>query len=195
MPSPKEGKLLYHLTHLNNMESIIRRGLMSRNALHGEFVDTADPEIIAHRHEYTVDLSNYVPFHFFVRNPYDGAVCKKHGAENMAIIAIFRPKDNAPGYYVVPNHPLSGSPEFLPYQEGFEKVNWDLLDHNSRDRNYADPVVRHACMAECDVDRVIPASEFCFVYVKTEAGRDRILKMAGADQIQNKLRVSPHMFP
>ena len=33
MAKPSEGKLLYHITHLDNMQSIINHGLLSRNAL------------------------------------------------------------------------------------------------------------------------------------------------------------------
>lgn len=194
MPSPKDGKLLYHLTHINNIESILKNGLRSRNQLNGQFADTADPNIIAERHEYTVDLSNYVPFHFFVKTPYDGAVCKKHGSENMAIIAIWRPTVNFDGYYIIPNHPLSGSPEFLPYCEGFKKVPWHLMD-NQNGRPYSDKVVRNACMAECDVDHPISVAEFAFVYVKTEQAKNRILSVGGACNIQRKLEVNPNMFP
>ena len=194
MPSPKDGKLLYHLTHINNIESILKYGLMSRNELDGGFTDTADPEIISGRHEYSVDLSDYVPFHFFVKNPYDGAVCKKHEAENMAIIAIWRPTVNFEGYYIIPNHPLSGSPEFLPYCEGFEKVPWHLMD-NSNDRSYSNRVIKNACMAECDVDHTISAADFAFVFVKTEDAKNRILQMPNASSIQKKLQVNPNMFP
>lgn len=194
MPSPKDGKLLYHLTHIDNIESILESGLMSRNQLNDLFVDTADQNIIANRHEYTVDLSNYVPFHFFVKNPYDGAVCKKHGSENMAIIAIWRPTVNFEGYYIIPTHPLSGSPEFLPYCKGFEKVPWHLMD-NSNDRSYSNQVIKNACMAECDVDHTISVADFAFVYVKTEHAKNRILQMPNAWKIRHKLQVKPNMFP
>lgn len=194
MPSPKDGKLLYHLTHLDNMDSILELGLMSRNTLSRVFTDVANPEIIAGRREYNVDLGDYVPFHFYVKNPFDLAVCRRFGAENMAIIAIWRPRGDCAGYYVVPNHPLSGSPEFLPYQEGFEQVNWQLLENNG-ERHYTDPDIRHACMAECDVDRVIQPREFAFVYVKTEEARDRILALPHGGLIGDRLQVNSNMFP
>lgn len=45
----KEGKLLYHLTELKNLESIIDFGLVPRKILRENtvtFGDVADPEII-----------------------------------------------------------------------------------------------------------------------------------------------------
>lgn len=194
MPSPKEGKLLYHLTHICNMKSILCNGLLPRNILKGNFIDTADPDIIAGRHEYNVDLANYVPFHFFVKNPYDGAVCKKYGAENMAIISIHRPNQKCDGFFIIPNHPLSGSPEFLPYNDGFEKVLWDLME-GGESRDYSNPVIKNACMAECDVDRPISVDEFAYVFVKTERARNFILSLPYSEKIAGKIRVNPHMFP
>lgn len=48
----KEGKLLYHLTELKNLESIIDFGLVPRKILRENtvtFGDVADPEIIHKR--------------------------------------------------------------------------------------------------------------------------------------------------
>lgn len=194
MSSPKNGKLLYHLTHIDNMGSILCNGLLPRNTLKDNFIDTADPDIIAGRHEFNVDLGNYIPFHFFPKNPYDGAVCKKYGSENMAIISIYRPSRRFDGFFIIPNHPLSGSPEFLSYNDGFEKVLWDLME-GGESRDYSDPVIKNACMAECDVDRPISVDEFAYVYVKTESARDSILNLPDSVKIKDKLQVAPWMFP
>lgn len=70
MTAPINGKLLYHLTHIDNIKSILEKGLLPRNKLKSnDFKDTADQDIISGRHEYNVDLSDYVPFHFYVKNP------------------------------------------------------------------------------------------------------------------------------
>ena len=64
----KDGKLLYHLTKLSNLDSIIQNGLMSRRDLECKgllFEDVADPEILVKRNCYGLD--RYIPFHF---NPY-----------------------------------------------------------------------------------------------------------------------------
>ena len=45
----KNGKLLYHLTELKNLESIVRLGLVPRKVLlenEVKFEDVANPEII-----------------------------------------------------------------------------------------------------------------------------------------------------
>jgi len=55
----RDKKLLYHLTKVNNMETIINRGLLPRKYLlehlleHGMlFGDVADPQIISRREEW-----------------------------------------------------------------------------------------------------------------------------------------------
>ena len=50
----KNGKLLYHLTELKNLESIVRLGLVPRKVLlenEVKFEDVANPEIIIKRSE------------------------------------------------------------------------------------------------------------------------------------------------
>lgn len=78
---PSQGKLLYHLTHVDNLKGIFKNGLMPRNKLvEKAFTDTADQDIIEKRKNfYYMDLGNFIPFHFFVKNPYDGSVCRKYG--------------------------------------------------------------------------------------------------------------------
>ena len=60
----KSGKLLYHLTELKNLESIIRFGLVPRKVLLENtvsFEDIANPEIIVKREH--LGLDEYIPFH------------------------------------------------------------------------------------------------------------------------------------
>lgn len=92
--NPSEGKLIYHITHINNLPSILKVGLLSRKKLLRNpslsFTDIADSEILSKREQYKEALSQYVLFHFFAKNPFDGAVCKKYGSENMVIISVRR---------------------------------------------------------------------------------------------------------
>ena len=53
---------LYHITHINNLENILKNGLKSRNELLSQdidFEDTADRKIVEKRGI----LNNYIPFH------------------------------------------------------------------------------------------------------------------------------------
>ena len=67
----KEQKLLYHLTSVENLDGIFQEGLKPRAEL-ADFTDVADAEILKKRK--TLELDNYVPFHWFAANPFEGGV-------------------------------------------------------------------------------------------------------------------------
>lgn len=108
--APSMGKLIYHITSIDNLPSILKFGLLSRKCIlqnHDiHFTDIADPEILSKRERYKEALSQYVLFHFFAKNPFDGAVCEKYGSENMAIIAVWRSICEHNNYQIIPSHPL-----------------------------------------------------------------------------------------
>jgi hypothetical protein len=73
----RDGRLLYHLTVLENLESILRHGLQPRcEPSNGEFDDVADSEILDSRANHNLD--SYVLFHFFAKNPFDYGVQRTH---------------------------------------------------------------------------------------------------------------------
>lgn len=194
---PSQGKLLYHITHLDNIASIVEHGLLSRSALlesgNINFTDIADPEIVSRRERYRKSLSQYVLFHFYVRNPFDGAVCKKYGSKNMAIISIRRDSHKRNELFIIPSHPLDcDEPDIYPYEEGFQLINWEILDRETG-RDYHDPEIRKACMAECVMDYRIPAEAFFRVYVYDEAAKHRLEGLTGAEKIT--IEVNNLMFP
>lgn len=197
--NPSEGKLIYHITHINNLPSILKVGLLSRKKLLRNpslsFTDIADSEILSKREQYKEALSQYVLFHFFAKNPFDGAVCKKYGSENMVIISVRRDICERKNYQIIPSHPLdTDTPDIYPYFKGFNLVHWNILDDKEH-RDYHDPEIRKACMAECIVKDCVPISDFAFIYVSNEKAEDEILKMQNAYLIKDKLRVMSTMFP
>lgn len=193
---PSQGKLLYHITRIDNLPSILESGLMPRRLLRESeisFCDIADPEIISKREAYKTDLSKFVLFHFFVRNPFDCAVCHNFGAENMAIIAIGRNTSMVRNSKIIPTHPLDvAEPDIYPYDEGLQLIEWDILDMQEG-RDYSDPEIRKACMAECLISRIVRPREFEYVYVKDAVAERRVRGMEGSDGI--RIVVNPRMFP
>jgi hypothetical protein len=99
-----QQKLLWHLTALDNLESILTNGLLPRNRIQN-FVDVADPEIIKGRTE--LGLGNYVPFHFFQGNPFDGSTLKWNSGVKFCFITIHRDLARNRRYKILPHHPLA----------------------------------------------------------------------------------------
>lgn len=197
--APKDGKLLYHITELHNVPSIYREGLCSRSTVHQariQIFDIADHEILEKRDMLPVQLSHFIPFHFFAKNPFDGDVCKTYGSENMAIIAINRDLCRKYEFFISPKHPLGkrDDKKIYPYNEGLEMIDWDKMNPENN-RDYRDPDIKSTCLAECLVNSTsIPFSDFTFIFVKTEQAKNYIQTKCGVDLL-SKVRVNPLMFP
>lgn len=192
--APSEGKLIYHMTRIENLPSIFEKGLIPRKMLSDdEFINIADIEILRKRDLCQEKLSEYVPFHFYPRNPFDEAVCWRYGSGNMAIITVSRSICEREGYLVIPSHPLDcDTPDIYPYNEGINKVQWDILD-DTKNRNYDKPAIRKACMAECIFKGIVPVEKFVYIFVTNDEAKSKILSMKIPFN-SNSIKVYPSMF-
>lgn len=186
--SIKDGKLIYHLTALDNLESIIKNGLKPREEINSN-IDIADPKILEKRDG--LGLLCMVLFHFFTKTPFDGAVRKSHEDINFIYICIRRETAKEKGFGIIPYHPLSSEQEntnvIYEYDEGFYKIKWDIIDGNNRDYNNQD--IKNACMAECLYKGTIFYDLFQSIKVKDEETFNKvsmILKNCGFDNIDRK---------
>ena len=188
MPAIKEQKLLYHLTSLNNVGSILDNGLQPRAGLQ-EFHDVADAEILVGRGEH--GLENYVPFHWFSRNPFDGRVQKDRPNEEFVLITVRRALAEGNNWKILPKHPLAKQEfRFYDYQEGFELVNWDLM----QERDYHDSYCKSVCMAECLSPQPVSASDFFKIFVPTEQVKGVVLREVTARRLPIEVTVNQYMF-
>ena len=102
---------IHHLTHINNLDNILKNELMARNKLKEldyEFTDTAENDIILKRNE----LNNCIPFHFsFIQEvygiPYNYAVCKKRKPEEMIFLVATIKVDESKLLDFLLYHPVS----------------------------------------------------------------------------------------
>ena len=151
MDNIKNGKLIYHLTSIKNLDSIIKNGIQPRNSINPN-IDIADSEIIDKRQNVNdINLLEYVPFHFFINNPFDGAVKKYHINKNFVYICVRRCIAKEKGFKIIPIHPLSNDiltkfPKIIyDYNEGFNLIDWDIMET----REYNNQNCKNICLAEC----------------------------------------------
>lgn len=142
----RDRKCIYHLTALDNLNSIIDNGLLSRKSLaqgNMSFADVADREIIEKRK--SLNIVDCVPFHFHTYTDFD--VCVQHQySEVFIFLAIYKNKAREKGFLIIPKHPLScESHEIFDYDMGIEQINWDIMEL-TREQDGYDSIVR---MAEC----------------------------------------------
>ena len=158
----KDITQFYHLTSLNNMESIIRDGLLPRESL-TTFEDVADPKIIEKRNE--LSLNNMVPFHFFIHNPFDGRVMKDNPDMEFVYLCISRNYAKNHNWKILPRHPLACQKEDLKdYDDGFNSIDWLTMEKREYQYDYG----RAVCMAEALSPTDIPIEDFLFINVRTQ---------------------------
>lgn len=188
--SIKDQKLLYHLTSLDNLESILNEGLLARNNIEN-FDDVADLEIITFRQ--ANNLTQYVPFHFFANNPFDGRVQINFPDKEFIYICISREFAENNNFQIIPKHPNAMRPLVLyDYVEGYEMIEWDTMDK----RVYSDDNCKHICMAECLSQNTIKPDEFSCIYVRDEKVKNNIKGMCDYYGISCNfyINTNPHMF-
>lgn len=132
----QEGKLLYHLTSIDNLENILSNGLLSRkDAIDKNLIkdDVADSKIITKRKELGID--GCIPFHFYSLTPFAGAVLKdfKNKGKNFCYIAITREFAKEQEFKICTAHPLSEHPkaEIKSYGDGFQSIDWENAENGT----------------------------------------------------------------
>jgi len=181
-------KLIYHLTSLKNMASILESGLLPRSHLDG-FVDVADPDIIESWKG--LRLESHVPFHFFAKNPFDGRVQRDHPKKRFALIAVQRQVARTRGWKIIPRHPLAGGEiELLDYDDGMEAIDWEVMN----ERDYSDQYCKCVCMAECLAPGPVPVEVFHAIYVKDDETQEQVRELINGRYRTLHVDVMPAMF-
>ena len=171
MTDIKSQSLIYHLTCLANLPSILTQGLLPRSGLQG-FTDVADPSILLERQRF--NLEDCVPFHFFCRNPFDGRVQKDHRDKKFILLAVKRALARERGWKIIPRHPLAGGNiQIMDYDAGLAAINWQKMN----ERDYSDPESKSVCMAECIAPGVVPPTLFSNIFVRDENTRLNVSNM------------------
>lgn len=169
----KTGKLLYHLTKLENLKSIIENGLLPRRKVIEQrinFEDIANADIISKRAELGLDF--YTPFHFHPYSAFDVAVKHTYQGQDMIYLCLDRELAKMNQFKILPMHPLSADECILyEYDEGFQQIDWDTLAEKNRIDEYA----KHVKMAECLTEKNIPIDCFKCIYVPSENVKEKTL--------------------
>lgn len=185
--SIRNGKLLYHLTSIDNIQGIIRDGLMPRAEL-GDFDDVADQEIIGHRQLHQLDSK--VPFHFFAKNPFDGIVQATNAEKAFVLIAVKRTLAQRLNWKIIPRHPLAEPFEIYEFDAGMEVIDWNTMDR----RDYSDQNCKNICMAECLSPVTVEPQYFASIYTKTPEQRQLVSSLAAQYRLNIHVNLNRQMF-
>jgi hypothetical protein len=186
----RDRSLIYHLTDLENLASILQHGLKPRCELsNDEFNDVADGEILDSRANHSLD--NFVPFHFFAKNPFDYGVQRSHSDKDFVLISVQRATARANGWQIVPTHPLAEEGyQILDYDAGFSEIDWELME----ERDYDDRACKVVCMAECLSPKAVPPHFFFSLYVKDERVEKIVNAMVLKYNASCRVNINSKMF-
>lgn len=195
MPTPpQDGKLLYHITAIDNLENIFQHGLLSRKDIEIKRIlqkDVADDKIIQKRKELAIDC--YIPFHFFEPTPFTGRILQTHTNIDFCFIAITREFPKNKKSQICTAHPLSQNPpaEIKPYD--LQSIDWESMNK----RDYGDERIKNICMAEALIEPPITHKDFRYIYVADEKDEIKIRNLAKriiGDNYGLSITVNPHFF-
>ncbi|MFA0930123.1 DarT ssDNA thymidine ADP-ribosyltransferase family protein [Pseudomonas syringae pv. tagetis] len=186
--SIKERFFVYHLTSVENLDGIFKEGLKPRASL-TKFTDVADNDIIKKRKALGLDC--YVPFHWFASNPFDGKVQLSRPQSKFVLISVYRSFAKQNRWKIIPRHPLANDAiELLDYDQGFEKIDWDLMES----RDYLDPACKSVCMAECLSPSAVPPQNFSRIYVPNNGMEELCAAKMHEAKLKIPISVNPGMF-
>ncbi|WP_318512140.1 DarT ssDNA thymidine ADP-ribosyltransferase family protein [Photobacterium leiognathi] len=188
MTDIQNQKLLYHITSIHNLASILNTGLMPRAQL-DSFRDVADHEILRGRAAH--GLEHYVPFHFFAGNPFDGRIQIDYPETDFILITVRRTIALGNNWQVIPRHPLANQKlELLEYAEGMKSIDWEMM--NLRDYHNAES--RSVCMAECLSPTTVPVNVFFKLFVSSEDVKQNVEMILRDHNVEIEVLVNQKMF-
>ncbi len=173
---------LYYITHIKNLPSILRRGILCHRKMVAEgipFEPIYDEEIVSNRKNIAApngeDLWSFANFYFQPRNPMLYRVLLHRPREDIAILGVRRDILGLSKVYVTDGNAASSNSKILPVNPKAieqiaaqtDEVWWNYVDGKRR------------IMAECLVADEVPPEHLQAVYVPNHQGAERARTLVG----------------
>ncbi len=191
---------LYYITHVDNLPSILEKGILSLEKIEEERVHTThiyNTEIVNRRKEKNTpdrkSLWNYANLYFQPRNPMMYRVVheKKKRAKDLAVVPVTIKVLQTPGAFITDGNAANDPTQFYTPSDGLKMIEqqwkivqsewWNNLDGSKR-----------KIMAECLVPQRVDPEFINSIYVADEETRSRLSAMVGYRSIS--IIPEPKMF-
>lgn len=166
----KKPDSLYYICHVNNLDSILSRGILARNQL-GKLEPTGihDADIVARRNEVVVSddkrLSDYANLFFQPRNAMMYRLVCNEKQKELAILQINPAVLERPGVFLADRNAASSSANFYPNNKGLSKIDGGVF----KKEYWTDSDdTKQRMMAEVLVPDIVPPSDIVAVYTARE---------------------------
>ncbi|QMB06618.1 DUF4433 domain-containing protein [Citrobacter freundii] len=183
------GKFVYHFTYVDNLERIIKNGLLSTNLKSNKGInhkDIANSGIQHRRSEMRVTcgpggvVHDYVPFYFTKRSPMLLNVIKKKNVDQEGIIYLALPIEAIEDKSVVFSNASANTltpPDFYSNAKDLNKLNWDIIDSWVWIPNTER--LKQQKMAELLVHNEVSLNDISFIVVWNSYIKTHVAKLLG----------------
>lgn len=166
IPTRYKGKYFYHFTHIDNIASIVKHGLLSTNEkekISVDHVDLANESIQQRRSQMDVPLEpfgkihDYVPFYFATINPMLLSVLNRKNIDQPLVVFIAISVEKLLNTNVIFTDASANAqtlPDFYSNPKDLDNLKWDLIDTKKWNRG-AEGELRSR-MAEVLVHKKVP---------------------------------------
>jgi hypothetical protein len=194
-------KELYYITHINNLPSILKRGILSHELVKAEnvpFISIYADDIVAKRREIKTpdgrSLWSFANLYFQARNPMLYKVVffsESTDANDIAVLGVQMSVLNKPDIFISTGNAASAPSVILPPREGKKALSQIRKDI---DKEYwtEESGSKRRIMAECLVPGIIPPELITEIYVASHEAADKVrptVEKFGLSVVRE-----PHMF-
>lgn len=180
-------KELYYITHIDNLPSIFRRGILSHRIIEDEgvaFTPIYDASIVSSRGRKPVTASStlwdYANLYFQARNPMLYRVVHEKGLEEIAVVGVRKDVINSNGVHLTNGNAASSATVILPGNKATKK-NIESLAEGTQDVQWwkEEDGSKRRIMAECLVPDVVPPEFIQTIYVANLGVWQKVQSLVG----------------
>lgn len=197
IPEEHKGRYIYHMTHLNNLESILQNGIFSTNIKKSKEIthqNIANQGIQKRRSKMDVIcgpkgmVHDYVPFYFCSQVPMLLGLLNTKNVDQQFIVYLainidIIERDNV--VFTSASANTAVLPNFYHSPEDLNNLRWDLID--SPRWGYKDEE-RHLKMAEVLVHKEVEPSDIDFIVVWNEKIKENVEKILKNTKLKTKIK-------
>ncbi len=178
-------KGLFYITHIDNIESILKFGILSHNLAHKEGlvkVDISNAAVNARRNKYVNvlegNIHDYSPLYINHKNPMLFTLCKNNDKKTLVLLRVNPHILLTEGVVFSDGNAASNSTRFYNNISDFNKLNWNLIKKGFW-YNYEFGIEegRRIMCSEVLVKNKIPLYMINDIFIYDENVLDRILPL------------------
>ncbi len=191
-------KQLYYITHVRNVPSILKHGILSHERVEREGLEYRpiyDAEIVGRRKEIRTpdgrDLWDFANLYFQARNAMLYRVVTEKSADEIAVLAVNRDilTIKRPDLFISTGNAASVGSNILPKKEGLANIDANVL---TMEYWTVEDGSKRKMMAECLVPDSVPSSLIETIYVASHRAAEQV--KAEVPQTNIPIIPEPYMF-